>query len=411
MFDFIHLPTLFLAVIVVLITAAGVMSFVGITQRTYQGYWWWVAAQWLKLGSAISLYYSQQWPALMPLTILLTLQWPTTMLTGLRRFYARSELPCPEPLDRGVVMVGMLAWVICWLVAPDNLPLRMNVYVFASIVCYGYTAWMIYSIRERKQSRLLQALLAFMAAGFLIQLLHLFEVWHNPTLGVNDAALVAEHVYVLIIMMCAVIFAAYMGMLLTYERTEQDLRESQRQLRALVELDMLTQLPHRRHFIELARQSIRLSPPDGNTLMLMEIAGFKQISESYGHAATESALVLVSRAAKQLLRNRDIVGRLEGDQFIALLPDTSVKDAIQVSERMRNQLIDKQKHSDRRPIEVNMAIMMLGDHSPIADVMRQLTEALANSDSLGHGRVIQVTQSKDAQAADFTSVKVNRNSQ
>jgi len=394
MLDFIHLPTLFLAVIVVIITAAGMMSFVGVTQRTYQGYWWWVAAQWLKLGSAVALYFSQQWPALMPLTILLTLQWPTTMLTGLRRFYVRSELPCPEPFDRGIVMVGTLAWTICWLAAPENLHLRIVVYIVASIAVYGYAGWMIYGIRERKQSRLLQTLVAFMAGGFLIQIFHLYEIWRNPPSGLIDTVLVAEHVYVLIIMMCAVVFAAYMGMLLTYERTEQDLRESQRQLRTLVELDMLTQLPHRRHFIELAQQSIRLSPPHANAMMLMEIAGFKQISESYGHAAAESALVMVSRAAKQLLRGRDIIGRLEGDQFIALLPETSVSDAVQVSERMRNHLVDKQKHSARKQIEVNMAIMLLADQTPMHDAMRQLTEALSSSESQGHGRVIQVEQRK-----------------
>jgi diguanylate cyclase len=390
MLDFIHLPTLFLAVILVIITAAGMMSFVGVTQRTYQGYWWWVAAQWLKLGSAIALYYSQEWPALMPLTILLTLQWPTTMLTGLRRFYVRSDLPCPEAFDRGIVMAGTLAWTLCWVLAPEDLNLRIIVYIIASIACYGYAGWMIHNIRERKQSRLLQTLVAFMAGGFFIQIFHLHEIWNDPPSGLIDTGLVAEHVYVLIIMMCAVIFAAYMGMLLTYERTEQDLRESQRQLRTLVELDMLTQLPHRRHFIELAQQSIRLSPPHANTMMLMEIAGFKQISENYGHAAAESALVLVSRAAKHLLRSRDIVGRLEGDQFIALLPDTSVTDAVQVSERMRNHLVEKQKHSQRKQIEVNIALMRLSDQTPISDAMRQLTEALSGSEPQGHGRVIQV---------------------
>ena len=52
---------------------------------------------------------------------------------------------------------------------------------------------------------------------------------------------------------------------LTYERTEQDLRESHQQLRLMADFDLLTLVPHRRHFQELATQALSLSTPGSAT--------------------------------------------------------------------------------------------------------------------------------------------------
>jgi diguanylate cyclase (GGDEF)-like protein len=219
----------------------------------------------------------------------------------------------------------------------------------------------------------------------------------------NDFLDLSKHTYLLIAMMVAVIFAVYMGMLLTYERTEQELVESQRQLRAMVDVDMLTQLPNRRHFMDLAQQTVRISPPNSCTLMMVDIAGFKHINEVYGHAAGESALRLVSSAARQLLRGRDLVGRLGGDQFVALLPDTSSQDSLRVVERLRKQVEHMQKRSEREHVQVNIAILPLLEHATMDQALHRLTEALTESEHYGKGRVIQVN-AHDGSMAPIQSV-------
>ena len=82
LFD-LHLPTLTLVVCVVLFTAAATMTLVGRTQRTYLGYGWWTTAQWLNTAGAICLVLKDHHPWLLPVSVLLTLQWPLTMLGGL----------------------------------------------------------------------------------------------------------------------------------------------------------------------------------------------------------------------------------------------------------------------------------------------------------------------------------------
>lgn len=390
MLDQLHVPTLYFTVILVMFTAATVMSMVGLTQRTYRGYWWWVMAQWLNLGSALSLLMAPEWPMALPLSVLLSLQWPTTMLTGLRRFYVRSELPAPEYMDRLLVVLGTIWWAFEWARHPEDPSNRVIAYVVSSMTCFLYTAWMIYSIREHKQSALLKLLMVFMLFGVAIQSPRLLQALNSDQYDPSMLIDAGRQSYLLITMMCAVIFAVYIGMLLTYERTEQELIESQRQLRAMVDLDMLTQLPNRRHFMEMAQQTIKLSPPDSCSLMLVDIAGFKHINEAYGHAAGESALRLVSSAARRLLRGRDLVGRLEGDQFLALLPETSSNDALHVADRMHRQVEHLQSRSEREHVKVNIAIIQLLDNATIEQALQRLSEALIESEQAGHGRVIQV---------------------
>lgn len=390
MLDALHVPTLFFTVILVMFTAATVMSMVGLTQRTYRGYWWWVFAQWLNLGSALALLMSTQWPWGLPLSVLLSLQWPTTMLTGLRRFYVRSELPFPEYTDRLLVAVGTIWWLFAWTNHPEDPSHRITAFTVSSMACYGYTAWMIFSIRERKQSALLKMLMVFMVVGVLVQIPRLNLAMGDSLQDPKALLDLSKNAYLLVVMMCAVIFAVYIGMLLTYERTEQELVESQRQLRAMVDLDMLTQLPNRRHFMDTAQQTVRMAPPDSCSLMMIDIAGFKHINETYGHAAGESALRLVSSAARRLLRGRDLVGRLGADQFAVLLPDTSSQDALHVADRMNKQVAHLQSRSEREHVVVNIAIVQLLEHDALEPSLQKLTEALNESEHLGRGRVIQV---------------------
>src|SRR5512147_2601436 len=70
-----HLPTLMTVCIAALATSAAVMTLHGLTQRTYRGYGWWVAAQWLlALGCVLHLMRDSA-PELLPLGNLLLLQW------------------------------------------------------------------------------------------------------------------------------------------------------------------------------------------------------------------------------------------------------------------------------------------------------------------------------------------------
>ncbi|MGD9938916.1 MAG: histidine kinase N-terminal 7TM domain-containing protein, partial [Clostridia bacterium] len=94
-------------------------------------------------------------------------------------------------------------------------------------------------------------------------------------------------------------------------------------LKELAQVDELTGLLNRRHFMELARTELerarRYSRPFG--VALMDLNGFKHINDTWGHAAGDEALRLVSRLCKDSLRACDFVGRYGGDEFAFAFPE------------------------------------------------------------------------------------------
>ena len=101
--------------------------------------------------------------------------------------------------------------------------------------------------------------------------------------------------------------------------------------------DPLTGLFNRRKFSEIlkseleceCRSNIELS------LVLCDIDNFKQINDSYGHNAGDKVLMAFSRLIAESLRKTDVVARWGGEEFLILLPDTSIELAISIAEKLR----------------------------------------------------------------------------
>ena len=110
-----------------------------------------------------------------------------------------------------------------------------------------------------------------------------------------------------------------------------------RTLEKTAQLDALTQINNRRHFIDLADiQMKRLERHDGNgVLVLFDLDHFKDVNDRYGHQAGDLVLRTIAQKTLHNLRNVDILGRYGGEEFIVFLPDTEIDQARQVMERIR----------------------------------------------------------------------------
>jgi hypothetical protein len=161
-----HLPTLLYVCVAVLAMSAAVMSLFGLTQRSYRGFWWWTAAQWmLTLGLLIQTV-RDLYPSLLPLSNLLILQWPIVVLAGMRRFYSRHALRVPALTDWLLLALAYLAWLASW-VSQASLVDRIGAFSAAALVLHLYSALMLSRIGEFRSSSALQALVGteLLAAG------------------------------------------------------------------------------------------------------------------------------------------------------------------------------------------------------------------------------------------------------
>lgn len=122
--------------------------------------------------------------------------------------------------------------------------------------------------------------------------------------------------------------------------TAVDITERKRleeELSMQARLDYLTGLDNRRSFMEKGALELARSQRYDTDLsaLMLDIDWFKKINDTYGHQVGDLVLKTLSMAFQTMLRNVDIVGRLGGEEFGIVLPETTLDEAIEVAERLR----------------------------------------------------------------------------
>jgi diguanylate cyclase (GGDEF)-like protein len=121
------------------------------------------------------------------------------------------------------------------------------------------------------------------------------------------------------------------------QRANDELENAKGELLLAATTDPLTNLYNRRKFIELmevesARFNRNASP---FSLILSDIDNFKLFNDTYGHACGDFVLVSIAKNIQEILRTQDSLARWGGEEFIILLPDTSLEDGYNVAEKIR----------------------------------------------------------------------------
>ncbi len=118
---------------------------------------------------------------------------------------------------------------------------------------------------------------------------------------------------------------------------QQQLHETTEKLREISNRDSLTKLFNRRYIEETLSTEFDHAHRYGNKLsiILMDIDFFKKVNDNYGHLAGDEVLRIVSQHLNKGLRGTDILGRYGGEEFIVVLPETDIKGATVLAERLR----------------------------------------------------------------------------
>ncbi len=118
----------------------------------------------------------------------------------------------------------------------------------------------------------------------------------------------------------------------------------------LVTLDELTMLSNRRGFEALAGHALsvckRLRKPA--SLLFFDLNGFKSINDTYGHAEGDRALMTFAEVLRKELRDSDVIGRIGGDEFVAVLTDSTGAQSMAITQRLRQTLGMLNQAAERR---------------------------------------------------------------
>jgi diguanylate cyclase (GGDEF)-like protein/PAS domain S-box-containing protein len=115
-------------------------------------------------------------------------------------------------------------------------------------------------------------------------------------------------------------------------------KSAEKRLIEIATTDFLTGLYNRRHFFELSRLEFERSRRNGSPLamLMIDIDYFKNINDTYGHQAGDAVLESLAGFGKACIRSVDVFGRIGGEEFAMLLPETILENGIAVAERLRD---------------------------------------------------------------------------
>lgn len=124
------------------------------------------------------------------------------------------------------------------------------------------------------------------------------------------------------------------------EELTRMLERANQELLRLAATDELTGLANRRRFMQVAHTALAsaVEHDKPTSVLMLDLDHFKSVNDTYGHAAGDDVLVTVARRLSSKLRTTDLIGRVGGEEFAVVLPETPVDGARAVAERCRESL-------------------------------------------------------------------------
>ena len=172
----------------------------------------------------------------------------------------------------------------------------------------------------------------------------------------------------------------------------RELREANEKLTLLATTDSLTNSFNRRHFFERAKQEVdrTLRFSRSAVVVMMDIDDFKAINDTYGHGAGDEVIRQVANITKSNLREQDLFGRVGGEEFAIMAPESNLQDGLKLAERIRHSIEQTAIifSNETFQVTVSIGITVLSPTSTSIEQLLQLADkALYQSKHSGKNKV------------------------
>jgi diguanylate cyclase (GGDEF)-like protein/PAS domain S-box-containing protein len=174
------------------------------------------------------------------------------------------------------------------------------------------------------------------------------------------------------------------------------LKSLEEELSHQVNHDFLTGLSSRSWFMRQAEIELHRAQRYSNPLsiIMMDIDFFKRINDTHGHQAGDVVLKHVAELCRHMLRDSDVCGRLGGEEFALLLPETDKHQALEVAERLRLGLekakINLPTEGTTLQLTVSIGVTAITDINDTVDAMiARADKALYDAKNAGRNRVYE----------------------
>ncbi len=172
----------------------------------------------------------------------------------------------------------------------------------------------------------------------------------------------------------------------------QRLNELTIELEKQARLDPLTHLLNRRGMRERIEQEFirQQRNKTGLSFLLIDVDHFKRVNDSYGHETGDTVLMALSQLLTDSIRKQDAVARWGGEEFLLLLPDTSLTQAATLAEKIRAQLEEYPIRHDQHSLHITLSIGVaeVKDSDRPDDAINRADKRLYLAKQQGRNRVV-----------------------
>lgn len=171
-----------------------------------------------------------------------------------------------------------------------------------------------------------------------------------------------------------------------------DRKNLEEQVRELAERDLLTGAFNRRHFIQIFEREFSIARRYKNRLsvLLIDIDNFKEINDVYGQDGGDTVLKKFARFCEATLRESDLFARYDGEEFIAMLPNTPSLGAAIIAERLRANAEELRIPFEKQAIQLTISIgisLVLDNDTNSGAVLTRADSALYQAKKRGRNRI------------------------
>jgi len=176
------------------------------------------------------------------------------------------------------------------------------------------------------------------------------------------------------------------------ERTIK-LTEAKIQAEILAKIDPLSCLNNRRAFFEQASKIEALAKRYKHqyTIVMIDLDNFKMVNDNYGHATGDEVIELLGKKVIEVIRSTDIAGRIGGEEFAIILPETKSDKALELAERLRSEISALKVNTSSRGFltftaSIGVAELSTNDTN-FNDTLQRADKALYQAKKQGRNRV------------------------
>lgn len=218
-------------------------------------------------------------------------------------------------------------------------------------------------------------------------------VWH----AIGLAPGLPVSIFIALVWPAAAITAImiYLGDLLTLKLVydQKMLRQAKEEAEALSLIDPLSGMNNRRAFFELGGSILNAARRNRSALsvVMIDIDRFKTINDTWGHKTGDEVIKRVAALILDTIRGMDISGRLGGEEFAVIMPNTALHQAHSFAERLRKAVNETAISADAYSIAVSISLGVaeVSDHDGLLDdILQQADEALLRAKDGGRNRTI-----------------------